>query len=153
MATEKTEKSAETVTVACKLPAGLILRLHRMEETQEPVMGGGSRTVRQARQVGESVRINGNAHPQNKAPRHQIVDGADFGYALTPNVPKAFWDQWLEQNKDHAAVKNGLLFAHVEHRSVEAEAREKEKVRSGMERLNPEKLPKNIEAVASGATV
>lgn len=147
------EKTAEFVTVACKIPNGLLLRLHEMEETSEPVMGGGSRTVKVARHVGDAVRINGNAHPQNAAPRAQIVDGVDFGYALTPNVPKAFWDKWLQQNKDHMAVRNGMIFAHESVRSVEAEAREKANLRSGTERLDPKDLPKQIQAVPTGATI
>jgi hypothetical protein len=147
------EKTAEFVTVACKVPNGLRLRLHTMEETTEQVMGGGSRKVKVARHTGDVVVINGNSHPQNAAPRAQIVDGLDNGYALTPNVPKAFWGQWLEQNKNIDMVRNGLVFAHDEHRSVEAEAREKKDVRSGMERLDPKDLPKTIQAVPSGATL
>lgn len=140
-----------TVTIACKLPHGLLLRNFKMEETQEPVMGGGFRSVKVARQVGDTVRINGNAHPQDKAPIQTIVQGT--GYALTPGVDKEFWDAWLVANKDHMAVRNGLIFAHEKEASAVAEAREKKSVRSGLERLDPDKLPRGIEKVKTADAV
>lgn len=140
-----------TVTIACKLPSGLLLRVFKMEESQEPVMGGGFRSVKVARQVGETVRINGCAHPQDKAPLQPIVQGT--GYALTPGVDKEFWDTWLAQNKDLMAVRNGLIFAHEKEASTVAEAREKKSVRSGLERLDPDKLPSGLEKVKTADAV
>lgn len=37
-----------SVTVGCKLPHGLTMRVFDMVETQEPVMGGGFRAVKVA---------------------------------------------------------------------------------------------------------
>ena len=63
----------------------------------------------------------------------------DFPQLL--NRAKDLWEKWLSQNKDSMIVKNGLIFAHSDQASVEAEGREKEACKSGLERLDPNKLP------------
>lgn len=140
--------ASETVTVACKLPHGVELRVFRMETTNEPVMGGGSREVSKAQQVGESVIIAGVAHPQGGAPRATIAEG---GYALTPGVPKDFWEKWLADNKGSDMVRNGMIFAAGAEGSVRAQSRERKDERSGAERLDPAKLPNNLKKATSEA--
>jgi hypothetical protein len=130
-----------TVAVACKLPHGLVMRVFDMVETQEPVMGGGYRAIKVARERAKRVTLEGWSHPQNMAPNSQIVGG----FALTPNVDKEFWDAWLAQNAELDAVRNGLIFAHEKTMSLEAEARDKTTLKSGLERLDPNKLPRGIE--------
>ena len=132
-----------TVTVACKLPNGLILRVFDMVDRDEPVMGGGMRKVKVAQERPAQVTIKGNAHPQNAAPRAPIIGG----FALTQGVDKEFWDLWLAQNKDSDVVRNRLIFAHENTAKTEDAARAKDnaKNRSGFERLNPHALPKGIE--------
>lgn len=125
------------VTIACKLPHGLTMRVFNMAEASEPVMGGGSRTVKRAVELPERVTINGWSHPQNAAP-HAPIHG---GYALTHGVDKDFWEKWLSQNKDSDIVVNKLIFAHEKEASAVSEAKEKAEVRSGLERLDPNKLP------------
>lgn len=132
------ESAAEFVTVACKIPNGLILRLFKMEDAQEPMFGGGFRKVKRAAQVGQTVTINGPALP--KGARAIFAPG---GYALTPNVPKDFFEQWLKQNHDHEAVVRKLIFAQVAHDDVAAEAEEHSKVKSGLEPLDPTMTVKN----------
>lgn len=129
-----------TVTVACKLPNGIFLRVFDMVETQEPVMGGGYRTVKMAREKGQRVRLNGFSHAQNRAPNSPIREG----FALTYGVDKDLWDLWKSQNADTDMVKNGLVFAHEKDANTLAEIREKKDTRSGLERLDPNKLPKGI---------
>ena len=134
-------KSAEFVTVACKLPHGLILRLFRMVDAAEPIMGGGMRQIKRADPTGEQVHILGNAVAQNAAPHTTMVGG----YALTYNVPKDFWDRWLTDNKQSDMVKNGLIFAHVSTASATDESKEKAEIKSGFERLDPNAMPKKFE--------
>jgi hypothetical protein len=129
-----------TVTAACKLPHGLTLRVFDMVETQEAVMGGGFRPVKMARELPTRITLKGVSHAQNAAPNAPMISG----FALTHGVPKEFWDLWLAQNKDTDVVKNGLVFAHEKDGSTAAEAKEKEKVRSGLERLDPKALPKSL---------
>lgn len=134
--------SNATVTVASKFPMDFALKLYDMVEKQEPVMGGGFRTFRMAQQrPGTKVfYAQGNSFPQNKGAHQQIA----AGFAITRGIPKAFWDQWIEQNRDADYVVNGMIFAFGEEASTIAKAKEMEKVASNLERLDPEKLPKNL---------
>jgi hypothetical protein len=75
----------ETVTVACRLPKGLVLQLSK-----------DGRRVK-----GEHYRIWGTRD------RH---DGCRL--ALTRNIPRSFWEQWLTQNEANPIVVNKLIFAY-----------------------------------------
>jgi hypothetical protein len=131
----------DTVWVACKMPHGLILRLHHFETVHEPVMGGGTREVKVARQHGAVVRIKGNRMPYGIIPEHRIVDG----FAITENVPKKFWDEWLSQNQELLAVKNRLVFAFDTLGDTVDEAKKMASLKSGLEPLDPDNLPRGIE--------
>ena len=130
-----------SVTVGCKLPHGLTMRVFDMVETQEPVMGGGFRAVKVAQERPQRVTLNGFSNAQNRAPNSPIVEG----FALTHGVDAEFWSAWKAQNADSDVVKNGLIFAHEKSVNTEAEAKDKKTLRSGLERLDPNKLPKGIQ--------
>ncbi len=133
----------ETVTVCSKLPMDFMLRLHRKVTKHEPVMGGGMRAydVFEPRFDVPVVVVRGCSYPQNKGPAGQI----EGGYALTPEVPKAFWEEWLSQNEQADIIKNGMLFAQNDLRSAVAQAREQGELKSNLERLDPNNLPKGLE--------
>lgn len=124
-----------TVTVACKLPNGLLLRVFQMVDSNEPVMGGGWRDVKRAEPFGEQVHIKGYALPANM----QGIGLHVGGYALTPNVDADFWELWLNQNRDADYVRNGLIFAHEKKADAIAESKEKAQVWDGMGPLIPTK--------------
>lgn len=127
----KAAGSSKTVTVACKIPNGLQLRLFNMVPFDEPVIGGGVRQSKRAEQVGDIVVLKGFAVPFGHTPEHQIVGG----YGLTAGVSREFFEQWLLQNKDHPAVKGGLIFsADGQHEAVDR-AKERRALRSGLEPL------------------
>jgi hypothetical protein len=129
--------STATVTVACKHPSGLHLQLHHFFDHEVPVPGGGTKTEKLARPVGEPVRVAGPATPHGEAPKAIIVGG----YALTPGVPKEFWDKWCEQNKGAAVLKNHVLFAYEKEADTRADAKEHAKLRTGMEPIDPKAPP------------
>lgn len=133
------DSSGDTVTIACKLPHGLVLRAFVVRETEE-VTPQGSRTIKKAEQIPGEFVVLGNSFPEGGAPRGRM----EFGFALTPGCPKQLWDKWHHDNKANPMVTNGLVFANSSDRSAIAEAREKENERSGFERLDPTKLPKGI---------
>jgi len=133
--------AGETVTVACRLPHGLVLRAYKEFTVHEPVMGVGTREVKVFRATGEQFIIKGFSHPQNGAPK-ALMEG---GYALTPGVPKDLWEHWKSLHGNSMMVKNGLIFAHAKTENTQAEAKEKKDVKSNLERLDPEKLPKSIQ--------
>ncbi|MDB5448416.1 MAG: hypothetical protein JWQ97_3733 [Phenylobacterium sp.] len=119
----------ETVTVACKLPNGLILRVFDMVEHDEPVMGGGFRSVSRAHQTGTDVVIKGAAAPFGM--EKPLVGG----YALTSNVDADFFTRWLEQNAESDMVRNRMVFAHGRADHVRGQAREQDEITSGLEPL------------------
>jgi hypothetical protein len=135
---------AETLTVACKMPQGIIARVFEMVDFDEPVMGGGVRTVQRARQLGDPVTIKGFAVPQG----HE--NNAPGGYALTYGVDAEFFNKWLEQNAETAMIKKGLIFAMSRTDSATSKAKEQAKLKSGLDRLDPENLP--IKRVKSAST-
>jgi hypothetical protein len=124
--------AADTVVVACKMPNGLILRLMHKTTVQEPQPGGGFRDQVVMRATGEEVTLAGYGAEAGKSPKAIVTDE---GYALTFDVPKPFWDMWLEQNQELEVVRNRLVFAHSSVNSARAESRDHAKTRNGLEPL------------------
>lgn len=133
---ESPKATTGTVSVACKLPSGLILRLFKMVDGQETAPGG-YRAVKKAEQLPGEVQINGNSVAWGVVPAHRIIGG----YGITEHVPAEFFEKWLEQNADHPAVVNNLVFA-VNKGDEYAPTEERKKVLSGLEPLSPEKDPR-----------
>jgi hypothetical protein len=130
---------AATVTVGCKLPHGLILRLFKMVPSVEPVMGGGTREVNKAQQVGEPVKLHGYLTMDGKKKRPAALVAG--GYAMTSGVNKEFFDEWMKQNADSDLVKNNLIFSQTTTASAEDQGEEQEKLKCGLEALDPDNLP------------
>jgi hypothetical protein len=130
------------VTVACKVPNGLLLRIFKMMPAREQTPTG-YRDVEKAEQVGNPVKINGPTVPFGQVPEYAVV----AGYALTPNIDKDFFDEWLRQNADHATVKAELIFAHGNRAVVSDRAKEHKEVLSGLEPLNPNRTMRNGKSV------
>jgi hypothetical protein len=147
-----TSPRAGTVTVACRLPGGVILQLYRMDDGQEqsPL---GVRDVKIARKVGESVKLHGSSYPFGIIPGHTI----QAGYGLTPDVPEDFWNEWLKQNRDSDLIASRVVFAYSSADKVTAKAKEQSRekvaaphmakghivgVPSGLEPLDRKNLPK-----------
>ncbi len=139
----KSGSAGAKVTVACKLPMGLVLQLWEMHDTRENVSGNNSRMVKEARPVGEAVTVRGCSTPFG------IQKPLVGGYALTPNVDKDFFDEWLRQNAEHPAVKNGMIFAHESRDKVEGTAMELKDRKSGLEPLDMTMVKKGERMVAA----
>ncbi len=148
-AEEDTATGGATVTVASKLPMQLILQLHDKCMRMVPVLGGGSReeVFFQKRNGARTFVVNGCSFPQNKGPLNQISGG----YGITHSIPKVFWDEWLEQNSESDMVKNGMIFAHPEVQSTIDQSLEMQEEKSGIERLDPQNLPKGLETATQRA--
>jgi len=111
----------QVITVGCKLPHGIHMDIHR---EGKPRTRFTLRGVNGARVIG--------------------------GFGITENVPKEHFDEWMKIHKDHPSVKQGLIFAHVQTRSVEDMAIDRKELKSGLEGLNPNKpapgiKPMNLE--------
>ena len=124
------------VTVACKLGiAWLDLQISEEREVMENTQTG-PRPVKQYAPVGPIVRIRGTAYPRGEVPegfpeRPRIV----AGYALTPNVPREFWDRWVKQHAKAPYVVSGMVCAFESLDDVKAKGREMEGIMSGLEPL------------------
>ncbi len=135
--------TGQKVTVACKLPHGMRLRLFKMVEGNENVSGNNTRTIKRAEQVGPDVVIKGVAVEHGK---EKVLTG---GYALTPGVDKEFMDEWLKQNEQHEAVKNGLIFVSASRDEAEGKAEEQKALKSGLEPLDMTMVKRGERMVAA----
>ena len=134
----------ETVTVACKFPNGYVLCAFDPVEDIENTPNGTRSVKRFRRRPGSDFKLNGVSHRQNMMPKSEIMNS----FAITTGVPKDIWDNWYSYFKDTDAVRNGMIFAHGKVESVRAETSEKQKEKSGLERLDPNAKPAGIESLS-----
>lgn len=133
-----------TVTVACKLPSGLILRCFSEEMIEEPQQGGGTKPVRRSRPIpgkqfilrGTWTGSAGQAYAKNNPAVAELLPG---GYCLTHGVPKEVWDHWYAQNKDTQLVQKRVVFAVPSLTGATEEAKKGRDVKSGLEPLDADK--------------
>ena len=69
------------------------------------------------------------------------------GYGLTNNVDAEFWEAWKKAHAKLPYVKNELVFAYKDKRSAQDMAEERQKERTGMEGLDPDKPGKDLKPV------
>jgi len=135
-AIEKTNEAALTsrkvVTVACKLPHGLIIRDHSEHIGHENVLGGGTRKVKMFRPTGTPIRIKGPVVPDVFVRLVEVVGG----YAITEGVDAEVFGRWLSWNKESAFVVNKMVFGHEDGAYLRAWAKEHSSTRSGMEAID-----------------
>lgn len=132
--------TAETVTVACRLPTGLVCDVVDMESFKAAIPRMEARQPYHVARKGR-FRLRGYQEARRADSAGTIETEARNvigGYGLTSNVPKDLWEEWLAQNADYPPVKNGLIFAHTQRRSAETYATEHAELKSGFDALNPE---------------
>lgn len=125
--------TAKTVTVGLKSPNGLLLRLFKSESMVENTPAG-PRSFKQAvpNLKAGTVELKGYGGAAfGERQSHRIVGQ----YALTNNVPADFMREWLEQNQQHDAVINNLIFIAADENSAADEGKDKIKVWDGMHPL------------------
>lgn len=137
-------KSATTVTVACKIPHGIVMQLCQETTYWEETMTGGKERKRYDR-TGEKVFIRGNGRPVNPPQGFPEPGPSAGGYGLTYDVDADFFARWMEQNKRAPMVINGLIFGMTTIAGATAKAKEQSGKRSGLEPLeidNDPRVPK-----------
>lgn len=97
------------VTVGCRLPTGIILRLADAQ---------GNET--QVELKGQNADMNGAIFIQ---PTH-------CGYT---EVDKDFWDAWIAKHSDFAPVVSGAIFAEATESKARGAAKERVKDKTGLE--------------------
>jgi hypothetical protein len=135
-------QAARFVTVACKVPCGMRLQLQYPQTVRVPRGLGGvndyvETTVNQF--GGPAYNVFGPAVPAmgGVPDGYQMPHKIEGDYALTRGVvPADFWEQWLAQNEKAPYVENHMIFAYRDDASAKADAREHEKLMSGLEPLD-----------------
>jgi hypothetical protein len=126
-----------TVTVACKLPNGVILELK----------GKGRVTVR-----GNAVEALPPTVPGERRRSVQplapalIVSG---GYALTPDVDEDFWNAWVETYAGLEIVEKGIIYALPRAADARAKSREMGDLKTGLEPIDPGNMGPGLERVGA----
>lgn len=118
----------DTVTVACKLPNGLVMHLVGPDGVKQEVTVKGG-------------RLPINAKTGHEVHAFEIADS----FGLTPGVPADFWAQWAANNAEYPPVKRGLIFASGDVSDVRAVAREMQAVTTGYDPLDPDKPGAGLE--------
>lgn len=135
----------DTLTICCKMPNGLRLVLHREEEYDEPMFGGGNKRVKRYLPIPDTeVVLRGPGRAISTMPADQIDQFAPGGYGLTPGVPRSWWESWLKWNGDSHIVRNKIVFASPDTPRAAAQAREQREVQSGLQPVDPQNIHKRI---------
>ena len=133
MSTAKEElPESGTVTVACKLPHGIIIRDRIESSVNENILGGGTRKVKVFRPTGPLIRIKGPTVPSVFI-RHVEVVG---GYAITEGVDAKIFKQFMKDNQDSPFVRNFLIYGDESRDKVLGWAKERAEIKSGVEALD-----------------
>jgi len=133
--------TGDTVTVACKLPNGIILRVFDWQKYNEPMRDGTIKESKRAIPIagrqftirGPWVATAGQAYNANNGAVGELLPG---GFAITEGCPKEVWDGWYEQNKHSNLVQNGIVFAFRDRQSVIDEVKKRSGTMSGLEPLD-----------------
>jgi hypothetical protein len=134
--------SGNTVTIACKIPNGIILRLGNMVERVEPVALGGVRVVSEWQPDGNTIELKGPRRFPGQSPEQE---GAAI---LNHGIDASAWEKWLSENERSAMVVNKQVFAHAKPDHAAGMAADFKDIRSGLEPLNTDRdprTPRNVE--------
>jgi hypothetical protein len=128
----------EKVIVACKIPQAWVeLQCEKLTEVSQ--MGrNGSEKVQVWVKHGQIVRVRGTAYPAAQPPEG-FIDRPEkmFGFAITRNVSKKFWDEFAEQKKDWPPLANRAIYAYRKMEDVKAVASEMRGLLTGFEPMDP----------------
>ena len=120
MTTETESKKSATVWVGCKLPNGLVLELGKPEQQDKY----------------QKIILNGSSTA--------AIQNTAGGFGLT-EVPRPFWEEWERKHKHLGWFKHGHVFAVSDFASAQAAGLEREKVLTGLEPLDPDQAPPEVE--------
>lgn len=125
--------STETVDIACKLPNGLVLEVGYAIVNNGVVRSDKYKAIT-LKGCNANLVIAGQPAVLNPEP------------GITANVPKDLWDAWLETaGKLHPAVRNNLIYVvRKDAGSAKSQADAARHLRSGLEPLDPNKMPAGV---------
>lgn len=137
----------ETVTIGCKLPAGLVLEVG-LQTVEKDGRGGLATAVKHLDTYQRYVIRGWNHHSADM--RKQLLEvkssaGVPHGMSTKPflnrGVPKDLWDQWKAEHPDSWLLKNEVLFEVASRDEAGAALRvaESDKTPKVFEPLDPSK--------------
>lgn len=126
-----------TMSVACKIPNGLMLRVFAPDKVMVPVMAGGVKEVTRWRPTTWSQKLNGPAKRMGQEVGYQIM----HGFGLTHGVDADQFALWLDQNKDTEMVRLGLVFGQAKPDAVIQQTNDHRNELTGLEPIDPKNLP------------
>lgn len=145
-------RSGGTVTVACKVPNGLVLQLCR-PNTQIVNVRGNRHEETVYSKIGQTFTVAGPAYPNGPVPRGfkapPLIVG---GYAMTRGIPADFWEEWLNQNAEASYVTSRMIYACDRADEARGLAEDHKDTLSGFEPLNPEsdtRMPRGAPGVGA----
>jgi hypothetical protein len=116
-AAETKTKSAATVTIGCKLPAGLVLEVGYQKMVPEGKDGKMVPINERGDDYARFIIRGWNHHSYEM--RKQLIEtkssaGVPHGMNTRPylnrGVPKALWERWKSEHKNSWLLKNEILF-------------------------------------------
>lgn len=136
--------SGRTVTVACKAPTGLNLRIFKWidDRGSKPAHDGTRDKISVEDNRYKRIRVNGPSRYYFPGPAPDFAISG--GYALTPNVDRDFMELWMEQNKESELVVNKLIFIMPTEREAVQAAQDLREIKSGFEPLDIDEKPKGL---------
>jgi hypothetical protein len=134
----------QTVSVACKLPHGLVLELNDSKmEAPTPA----AQPVKVYFPTGEKVTLTGSLADHRFAGyRGKVVNG--FGIT---EVNAEFWAKWLEQNRGFPPLTKGWLFAQPTADRLYGQTKEHVALKTGLEPVDQDHLPPGIQKADAAA--
>jgi hypothetical protein len=144
------------VSVVCKIPTGIVVQVYETRE-RPVVINGIERTEKYSVPKGKSVKLSGQAVPVGISTRRpgdwwrpalaedQFIIRHNSG--VTHGVDADTFEAWREQNKDCVFITGGFVKAFAKPADAEAYAREARGVKSGLERLDPSKMPTEFRTI------
>lgn len=112
----------QTVTVGCKMPAGLILEMGQLgEDNYKRVVIHGTNSL----------------DSRSPAPRMSGMPVLPMvgGFALTPGVPKDFFEAWMKAHDRLDVVRKGWVFAQDKLADAQAHGDLMKDTKTGFEPL------------------
>ena len=140
----------ETVTIGCKLPAGLVLEVGLQTVTKDSagkitgveikrlegygrfiIRGWNHHSAEMRKQLAETKNVGGVPHGMNTRP------------FINRNVPKKLWEQWKAEHKNSWLLKNEILF----------EVKAGDEASAALRVAESDKTPKVFEPIDSTKTI
>jgi hypothetical protein len=133
------QTGTDTVTIGCKWPSGLVMRLYRVIEDEIVINGVPRKEIRSVLDPNDPEYVlNGSSIDLGKMaggipPDHEIIGG----YGLTHGIPRDFAEKWFEQNKLSEFVKNNIVFMASSEQRARDQAKDQKSIQSGVEPIDP----------------